>query len=236
MFVSIIRTNEPLQPCRARSYPALNQDLAHSRGSVRAGTSTYDRDGDEMNILDAGIMVVIAALVMVGFFSGVGRVITALAALYFSTLVSAAFYDDVARRVRDSIEGVRVSSAELASFLFLFALFTVAFYWVISYSFKTVSARRGRFVILDNIGGAALAVAAGMLTVAMTLSVTVIIIGALSQTSALPGGRDSSGFLEQQIQESELSPIVLKLQPPITVAFKPWFSDELPVILQRPPT
>lgn len=189
-----------------------------------------------MNFLDAGIMIVIAVLIMVGFFSGVGRILAAMVSLYFATLIAAAFYDDLARRVRDSVDGVRISTSELVSFLLLFATFSMAFFWIVSYSFKTVSARRGRFVILDNVGGAALAVMAGMLTIAMTLSVTVILIGALSQTTGPAGDRGPDGALERQIQGSELTPIVLKLQPPITVAFRPWFSDGLPVILQRPPT
>ncbi|HUG17299.1 MAG TPA: CvpA family protein [Thermomicrobiales bacterium] len=188
-----------------------------------------------MNILDAIIIIIISALVLIGFFSGVGRIVATLIALYFATIVSATFYDSIAVRIREGVEGVGVSTAELTAFLILFGTFAAAFYWVATFSFKTMSARRGRFVILDNIGGAALAVMVGLLTVAMTLSVTVILIGALSQTSVTSDGQEQTGFLTKQIRGSELAPVVLKIQPPVSATFKPWFSGELPVILQPPP-
>lgn len=189
-----------------------------------------------MNILDAVIIIVVAALVLIGFISGVGRIVAAQVAMYLATVVAATFYDNMGLRIRDGVEGMRIATSELAAFLLLFVVFAVGIYWVITFSFRTVSERRGRFVILDNVGGAALAVIVGLLTIAMTLSVTVILIGALSQTSGVGADQGETAFLGRQIRDSKLAPIMLELQPPISATFKPWFGGELPVILQRPPS
>jgi hypothetical protein len=188
-----------------------------------------------MNILDAVIIITIASSVLIGFFSGARRVTTALAALYLSTLGSAITYDSVARSVRGGVEGFSVQSSEFTAFIMLFILFAVAFYWVISVSFRRVAPGHGRFAIADNVGGAALAVIVGLLTVATTLSITVILLGALSQTAGIDAVQQDNGILARQIRDSEIVPVVLKLQPPISAAFRPWFSGELPVVLQPPP-
>jgi hypothetical protein len=188
-----------------------------------------------MNILDAVIIITIASSVLIGFFSGAGRVAAALVALYLSTLGSAIAYDSVARSMRSGVEGFSVQSSEFTAFMMLFVVFAVAFYWVISVSFRRATARRGRFVIADNVGGASLAVILGLLTVATTLSITVILLGALSQTAGIDAGQQDNGILARQIRDSEIVPVVLKLQSPISAAFRPWFSGELPVVLQPPP-
>ena len=68
----------------------------------------------------------------------------------------------------------------------------------------------------------------------MTIYVTVIILGAFNQ-SAVVGGDENLGALGRQIRASELVPIFLELQDPLLVAYKPWFPDGLPPILQTPP-
>jgi hypothetical protein len=186
-----------------------------------------------MNILDIIIIAGVGALVVVGFFMGVGRVTALLVALYLATVVAASTYDGLSGSIRGGVDGMRTSTSELIAFLGLLLLFTATIYWVITFSFKTMSERGTKFAILENAGGAALGVVVGLLTVALTLSVTVILLGALTQSSGI--GSDGLGVLGQQIDGSELVPIVLKLQPGIQVAFEPWFRDELPPILQKPP-
>jgi hypothetical protein len=186
-----------------------------------------------MNLLDIMIILVVGSLVVVGFFIGAGRVTALLAAIYLSTIISASTYDDVARSIRQGVEGMRVSSSELIAFIGLLVLFSATIYWVITFSFRMMSEHGRKFAILENAGGAALGVVVGVLTLAMTLSVTVILLGALSSAGSTDAG--SLNALSRQIDNSELVPVVLKLQPSIQVTFEPWFRHGLPPILQTPP-
>jgi hypothetical protein len=68
---------------------------------------------------------------------------------------------------------------------------------------------------------------------AMTLSVAVILLGAFNQASIV-GGVNNLGGLGDQIRESELVPIFIKLQPTINLALRPWFPNGLPPILDPP--
>jgi hypothetical protein len=111
---------------------------------------------------------------------------------------------------------------------------TAVFFWGIGQTIKAVELRRGRFAIMDNVGGATLALTAGALAIAMTISVSVIILGAFNQ-SAVMGGDENLGALGNQIRGSELVPMFLKLQEPLVVAYKPWFPNGLPPILEVPP-
>lgn len=187
-----------------------------------------------MNVLDFVIIGIVGGLVVSGFYGGVGRVVAGCFAVYFATIVAAAFYDAVGQSIRDSIDNMGRSTANLIAFLVLFGFLGVGFYWVIWQSLRSFTGRHVQFRILDNIGGAALAIVVGTLTIAMTLSVTVILLGVLNQSSAVDAG--SLGTLGRQIRGSELVPMFLKMQPAITSALQPWFPDGLPPILQRPPT
>ncbi len=187
-----------------------------------------------MNILDIAIILTFAVLIMVGFFGGIGRVAAGSIAVYFSTIVAAAFYRAIGDSIAESISEMRVSTAQLMAFMVLFVLMTGAFFWGIGLTIKAVELRRGRFAIMDNVGGATLALVVGVLAVAMTISVSVIILGAFNQ-SAVVNGDENLGALGRQIRSSELVPMFLKLQEPLVVAYKPWFPDGLPPILEAPP-
>jgi hypothetical protein len=188
-----------------------------------------------MNVLDILIMIAVGALVITGFFGGVGRVTAGFFAIYFATIVSAAFYEPIGDAFGDNIGDMSGPTARLSAFLFLFSLMTVGFYWVIWQTFRSLGEQRSRFPILDNMGGAALAIVVGTLTIAMTLSVTVILLGVLNQSSAV-GEAGSLGALGRQIRGSELVPMFLKMQPTITSALEPWFPHGLPEILRTPPS
>jgi hypothetical protein len=188
-----------------------------------------------MNFLDILIVIAVGGLVATGFFGGVGRVTAGFFAVYFSTIVAAAFYEPIGNAARDGIGDMSLASARLFAFLLLFLVMTVGFFWVIWQTFRSLGGKRSKFPILDNMGGAALAVVVGTLTIAMTLSVTVILLGVLNQSSTVSGA-ESLGMLGRQIRGSELVPMFLKLQPTITSALEPWFPSGLPEILRTPPT
>jgi hypothetical protein len=171
---------------------------------------------------------------MVGFFGGIGRVAAGFFAVYFSSIVAAAFYDDLGNAFVNRVSDMREATADLLAFMVLFVVMTGAFFWGIGVTIKAVELRRGRFAIMDNVGGATMAMAVGAVAVAMTLSVAVIILGAFNQ-SAVVNGDENLGTLGRQIRGSELVPMFLKLQEPILVVYRPWFPEGLPPILETPP-
>jgi hypothetical protein len=173
-------------------------------------------------------------LIMAGFFGGVGRVAAGFLAVYFSTLVAAAFYQGVGDAIIGRVSDMREATGYLMAFMLLFMIMTGAFFWGIGQTIKAVELRRGRFAIMDNIGGASLALVVGALALAMTISVAVIILGAFNQ-SAVVDGSENLGALGRQIRGSELVPVFLKLQEPLQVAYEPWFPNGLPPILETPP-
>ncbi|HEX5165128.1 MAG TPA: CvpA family protein [Thermomicrobiales bacterium] len=187
-----------------------------------------------MNVLDFGIVLVFAILIMVGFFGGVGRVTAGFFAVYFASIVSAAFYEGLGDIFIDRVSDMREATAYLLSFMLLFVSLSGAFFWAIGATIKAVELRRGRFAIMDNVGGATMALVVGAVAVAMTLSVSVIILGAFNQ-SAVVNGDENLGTLGKQIRGSELVPMFLKLQEPILVVYRPWFPEGLPPILKTPP-
>ena len=187
-----------------------------------------------MNALDVIIIATICSLLAIGFFAGIGRILAGLLAVYFSTIASAAFYQQMSELLRGGVSNMALATGDFLAFVLLFVLLTATFFWVVSQSIRTIEHRRGRFAILDNIGGAALGIIVGALTIALTLSVTVILLGALKQSASIDG-TDSAGLLVTQIQDSTLVPLFLKLQPTISTALQPWFPDGLPAILQPTP-
>jgi uncharacterized membrane protein required for colicin V production len=187
-----------------------------------------------MNVLDFGIILVFGVLILVGFFGGVGRVTASFFAVYFSSIVAAAFYEGLGNIFTDSVSQMREATGHLLAFMVIFLVMAGAFFWGIGQTIKAVELRRGRFAIMDNVGGATMALVVGALAIAMTISVSVIILGAFNQ-SAVVNGDENLGALGRQIRGSELVPMFLKLQEPLLVAYRPWFPDGLPPILESPP-
>jgi uncharacterized membrane protein required for colicin V production len=186
-----------------------------------------------MNILDACIIFAVGLIVIVGFFAGFGRVAVALVSIYAATIISATSYEGFGRRIRGVIEGLDQPTAELLGFLIVLIAMAAIFYYAIGAASRQVEQRRGRLAIFDNIGGLALAIVGGLLTIALTLSVTVILLGAFNRSTV--AGAQNLGPFGRQIESSELVPLFLKLQPAITYTMRPWFPGGLPPILDEPP-
>ena len=186
-----------------------------------------------MNLLDYTIIAAVPILITVGFFSGARRAAAAFVSIYFATVVAAASYQGLSDFFQRGDRDLRVATADLLAFMLLLIVMTGVFYVVVLQSVKQVVNRRGRVSILDNIGGAALATVLGSLALVMTLSVTVVLLGVLNHSS-VTGDSDSLGAVGDQIRESKLVPVVVRLQPAVTVGLRPWFPNGLPAILERP--
>src|SRR5687768_15826131 len=110
-----------------------------------------------MNLLDFFIIGAVGVMVGVGFFLGIGRVTSAMIALYFSAIIAATFYLPISDVIHGVVSEMNESTSELVAFVLLFLGMAGIFSAVISRSVHSF-ALSGRFAILDNIGGATLGI------------------------------------------------------------------------------
>lgn len=192
-----------------------------------------------MNLLDLAIVALVAGLMMIGFFGGIVRIFASLLSVYLATILAAVYYDNIAESLVNRSSRMDRDTAELLSFMLLFMFLAVVFFFVVGQTIKSVQVRRHRLAILDNVGGAVLAVVGGVLTIAVTLSIVVIILGAFNRSVQRTDDGvvlDRSSRLARYIDDSELVPLFLHLQEPVSITFKPWFPEGLPPILEPAPS
>lgn len=190
------------------------------------------RDSDSMNVLDFIIILMVGVMVGLGFFLGIGRVTSAIIALYFSAIVAATFYLPISDLLSGFVDEMNPATAELLAFVVLFLGMAAIFSAVISRSVRTF-ALSGRFAILDNIGGATLGILIAGATIALSMTVTTILLQVLNETTS-GAASGMLGTMRDQVQTSALAPIFLKLLPVVTSTIRPWFPSGLPSILESP--
>jgi uncharacterized membrane protein required for colicin V production len=179
------------------------------------------------NALDISILITFIAMIAIGFFNGVTKVTAAIVGIYFSSIVSAAFYRPVTSATRDHISAMGESTGHLFFFVILFFFFSTAFTILISNWLSGLKVPR-RIEIIDNVGGAALGVIVSGLAVTLAAMLLVILLQALNQTF---GAGEMVGFVNDQIDDSTLVPVFLRLTPHLVRLISPWFPNGLPPIL-----
>lgn len=183
-----------------------------------------------MNALDFAIFGVFLAVIAVGFFAGVTRVTAGIVAIYFASVCSAAFYRPVAESLRDVIGTMNRQASYLCSFFLLFLVFSSIFAFYISRWLGDLKFPR-RIEIIDNVGGAALGLLVSGLAVTLAAILLAVMLQALNQTFG-PGSNDSVvGFVRDQIDQSQLVPLFLRVSPYFVRLVSPWFPNGLPPIL-----
>lgn len=187
-----------------------------------------------MNILDILILAIFAGVIATGFFVGIGRALSSIIAIYFATVMAATFYRPVGRAFERAVGGINPETATLVAFLLLFTFAAVGIGYVIIRTVESVS-ESNRFVILNNIGGAALGIVVAVVTVTLSITVTVILIQALAQTTIDATDGTILALLRTQIRGSALAPVFLGLLPYVTTFVAPWFPGGLPPILTAAP-
>jgi uncharacterized membrane protein required for colicin V production len=187
-----------------------------------------------MNFLDLLILVVFAAVLAAGFFVGIGRAVSAIVAIYFGTVIAATFYEPLGGAFKRVIGGIGQPTAELIAFLLLFIGVSAGVGYVITRSVESVSASN-HFVILNNIGGAALGGIVAVATITLSITVTVVMVQALAQSTA--GATDGTILwaLGAQVRGSALAQVFLDMLPYVTRIVEPWFPSGLPPILTAAP-
>ena len=190
--------------------------------------------GRLMNILDILILAIFAGVIATGFFVGIGKALSAIVAIYFATVTAATFYEPLGGVFERAVGGINPHTATLIAFLLLFTLAAVGIGYVIIRTVDSMSASN-RFVILNNIGGAALGIVVAVVTVTLSITVTVVLIQALAQTTIDAADGTVLASVRTQIRGSELAPIFLDLLPYVTTIVAPWFPGGLPPILTAAP-
>lgn len=182
-----------------------------------------------LNALDIVIISTFLAVIAIGFFNGVTKVTAAILAIYFGSIVSAAFYEPVTDGALDYVVAMSERTGQLFFFVILFFVFSSAFTFLISNWLGGLTLPR-RIEIVDNVGGAALGVIVSGLAVTLAAMLLTILVQALNQTF---GAGDSAmvGFFHSQINGSTLVPVFLKMSPHFVRLISPWFPSGLPPIL-----
>jgi uncharacterized membrane protein required for colicin V production len=183
-----------------------------------------------LNALDYFIIATFLAVIAVGFFNGVTRVTSAILAIYFASIVSAAFYRTVSDVAREHLTTMNKSTSNLFFFIVLFIIFATSFTIIISHWLGGLKLPR-RIEIIDNVGGAALGVLVSGLAVTLAAMLLIILLQALNQTFGPSNGGTMVGMAHDQIEGSTLVPVFMRMSPHFVRLISPWFPNGLPPIL-----
>lgn len=186
------------------------------------------------NGLDYFIIVTFMAIIGLGFFNGVTRVSAAILAIYFSSIFAAAFYRPLTAVAREYLVSMSLQTGRLAFFVLLFFFFAVAFTVIISRWLGDLRLPR-RVAVIDNIGGAALGVVVSGLAMTLAAMVLSIMLQALNQTIGYSGNDRVLGWMRDEIDDSRLVPLFLRMAPFFLNMISPWFPGGLPPILDGVP-
>lgn len=183
-----------------------------------------------MNPMDILIIMAFLVLIGAGYFAGVARVFSAIIGVYFGTVVSATFYQSFGELLAGLVEAMDEGTAEFIAFSLLFLGLTIAISGIVFKTTYPVSMTR-RFAMLDSMGGATLSIVVAFVAIALAVAITAIMVQAVSQTAFDSSTASVMSAIEDQLSDSSLAPIFLRLMPYIATAFRPWFPGGLPPIL-----
>lgn len=183
-----------------------------------------------MNPFDILIILAFIGLVGVGYFAGVARVACGIVGVYFGTVVSATFYQQIGDILMSGVEAMDEGTAEFIAFTLLFVGLTAGLTFVVFKTTYPVSMTR-RFAMLDSMGGATLSIAVAFVAIALAIAITAIMVQAANQTGFEAGTGTIMDAVNGQLGDSALAPVFLRLMPYISLAFRPWFPGGLPPIL-----
>jgi uncharacterized membrane protein required for colicin V production len=183
-----------------------------------------------LNGLDFAIIFAFIAIIGLGFFGGITRVLAAMFAIYVATIIAAMFYADATDTFRRYVDNVALSTGQLFVFMVIFLVTALGLGFALFKGFSNVRERR-RFPIADNLGGVVIGLTVSALAVALATIVLSILLQVLNQT--VGGGSTGSvvGSIERQLATSALVPVFLDVTPIVTRFVQPWFPNGLPAIL-----
>jgi uncharacterized membrane protein required for colicin V production len=183
-----------------------------------------------MNALDVVIIGSFLAVIGIGFFSGITKVTAAILAIYFASIIAAAFYRPLSRDIAHTVPSMGTGTGNL----FIFILLLFVFGGVLTYFFARWLGDLKlpkRVEIFDNIGGAALGVAVSALAVTLAAMLLIVLLQALNQTFGGDAQGSLVGSVHHQVSDSQLVPVFLRAAPYLERTISPWVPGGLPPIL-----
>jgi uncharacterized membrane protein required for colicin V production len=183
-----------------------------------------------LNGLDFAIIFAFLAIIGLGFFGGVTRVIAAIISIYFGSIVAAAFYGGLTDAIRQRVFSMSLATGELVVFCLLFLISSIALWFALARGLQGIRFPR-RIEIADNLGGAVLGLIVSGLAVTLAAMLMSILLQVLNQTVGAGDSESIVGSVQSQIRNSELVPVFLDLTPYLNRLIEPWFPGGVPSIL-----
>jgi uncharacterized membrane protein required for colicin V production len=178
------------------------------------------------NGLDILIIIALAIMIVAGFFGGFTRLAAMAISIYLGSVAAARWYVDLAMIAHRHINHFSVATGQFFIFAGMIVAATLALTPIIARTFTVIRFPK-RLEIADNIVGAGLGVVATALS-AVPMS---LVLQALNQTVLNAGDGSSMGRVHNQIEQSALMPLFLRMAPVFVHLISPWFPGGLPPIL-----
>ena len=183
-----------------------------------------------MNGLDFAIVFTFLAVIGLGFFGGIVRVLAAVCAIYVASIISATFYEDLSDIFREYVSSITLPTAQLFVFVAVFLVTAISVWFTLARGFKGMKLPR-RLEIADNLGGATLGIVVSGLAVTVAVMLISILLQVLNQTMGSSGTSSLGGAVQSQIRSSQLVPVFLDFAPYFNRLIGPWFPNGTPAIL-----
>jgi uncharacterized membrane protein required for colicin V production len=184
-----------------------------------------------LNGLDFAILFAFMAIIGLGFFGGIARVVAAIIAIYIASIVAAMFYRQVAQVFREQVSSISEPTSELFIFMLLFLAIGAVTWFLVASALRGLKLPR-KIEIADNLGGATLGVVVSAMAVTLAVMLISILLQVLNQTVGTGSTGALGNSLSSALDNSALVPIFLNVAPYFTMAIEPWFPGGTPSILK----
>jgi uncharacterized membrane protein required for colicin V production len=173
--------------------------------------------------LDALILSLLIAGLVVGYAQGLLRQIVGLAALYVGAILGAQYYGLIAGAIRYVFANAPVHFVNALAFFIIVLGVTTLIEWLV---FDAYRMTKLQFMpAVDHIGGSLLCLTTTVVAVSMCLPVIAFAVG-----ESWPFGEPTRFLLMTGMQTSRLVPIFDFLKPGLLNALGPWLPGGLPAI------
>lgn len=178
------------------------------------------------NGLDIIIIIALAIMIVAGFFGGFTRLAAMAISIYLGSVAATRWCVDLATLAHRHINHFSVATGQFLMFAGMIVATTLVLTPILARSFAAISFPR-RWEIADNLAGAGVGVVATALS-AIPMS---LVLQALNQSVLNAGNGSSMGRVHNQIEQSALMPVFLRMAPVFVHLISPWFPGGLPPIL-----
>jgi uncharacterized membrane protein required for colicin V production len=179
-----------------------------------------------INWLDLFIIAALAATILVGFIGGLVRLTAMAIAIYLGSVVAARWYVGVTDVAHRHINGFDTRSVQFFVFGALMIVTSAVMTWLLGAGFGKIRFPR-RIEIADNVLGAGV----GIIATALSLVPVSLVLQALNESVLSTSGGSILGIAQNEIDQSRLIPLFLRMAPVFVRLISPWLPSGIPPIL-----